>query len=133
MDMVLVSVADLRAIIREEIAYMLQSVQKPKDDRLLTIKEAIAILKVSRQTMSEWTRRGKLNVVKIGSRIRYRECELMKFIENSSPPKLTDGYVRGILKKNGTNNPKREVIELKRDMIKYHRAIKKLKQKSKSK
>ncbi len=58
--------------------------EKPgeKDDRLLTTNEACRMLRVTRQTLHRWKTEGIIPHVRIGSSIRYKESDVMKFIED---------------------------------------------------
>ena len=50
-------------------------------DQLLTPKEAAARLKISRLTIGDWLRSGKLKGVKVGRLWRVRESELEAFLK----------------------------------------------------
>lgn len=50
-------------------------------DQLLTPMEAAARLKVSRLTLGDWLRSGKLKGVKVGSLWRVRESDLEAFLK----------------------------------------------------
>jgi excisionase family DNA binding protein len=53
-------------------------------DHLLTPVEAAARLKVSRFTMGDWLRSGKIKGVKVGRLWRVREKDLEAFLEKGS-------------------------------------------------
>ena len=53
---------------------------KPQD-QLLTPREAAARLKISRLTLGDWFRSGKIKGVKVGSLWRVRESDLQAFIK----------------------------------------------------
>ena len=50
----------------------------------LTISEVSAMLKVNRQTVYNWHRKGKIELVKVGARNRITKEELQRFIENGN-------------------------------------------------
>jgi PTS system nitrogen regulatory IIA component len=54
----------------------------PEPDRLLTVKEAAAILGVRPGTVYLWAERGELPSYKIGSLRRFRLADLEAFIES---------------------------------------------------
>ena len=52
-------------------------------DRLITMQELCAILKVSRATIDRWRKEG-LPFTKVGVQIRFRENEALKWVEERS-------------------------------------------------
>lgn len=54
-------------------------------DKLLTVKDVIDKLRVSRQTLYQLTRNGKIASVNIGRSVRYKESEINKFIKSLEP------------------------------------------------
>jgi excisionase family DNA binding protein len=56
------------------------AVDKPQD-QLLTPVEAAARLKISRLTVGDWLRSGKLKGVKVGRLWRVRESDLEAFLK----------------------------------------------------
>lgn len=50
-------------------------------DRLLTAEEAAAILRISTKTLYRLRDAGKLNAVKIGRSLRYRESDLKRYMK----------------------------------------------------
>lgn len=51
-------------------------------EKLYTVKEACELLKLTRQTLWNYCKEGKIEVVKIGTNIRIKESELKKLINN---------------------------------------------------
>ena len=53
---------------------------------LLTREEAATILGLKPQTLAAWAcrRKGGLSYVKVGSRVRYRLCDLTEFVERET-------------------------------------------------
>jgi excisionase family DNA binding protein len=60
---------------------------KPKD-QLLTPEEAAARLKISRVTVGDWLRSGKLKGVKVGRLWRIRESDLENFLKPKKPVRI---------------------------------------------
>jgi len=60
--------------------------KKDKELGLYTLKEACELLKVHRQTLRQWDKKGILKAVRFGQRgdRRYRKEEIMNLV-NSSP------------------------------------------------
>ena len=53
----------------------------------VTVREACALLKVSRQTVYEWMKSGKLKAVKAGRLVRIRTEDLESFLKAWRPGK----------------------------------------------
>ncbi len=60
-------------------------------DKLLTRKETADFLGVTEGTLAVWktTRRYPLPVVKVGRLVRYRESDLIKFLEIMTDPQTS--------------------------------------------
>lgn len=52
-------------------------------ERLLTMNEAAAYLRVSRDTVSRWVRDGKLKGSKLGSQWRFSSDDVRQFLEEN--------------------------------------------------
>lgn len=65
---------------------------KPKD--LLTPEEAAARLKISRVTVGDWLRSGKLKGVKVGRLWRIRESDLETFLKEGEKKKVAGPWSR---------------------------------------
>jgi excisionase family DNA binding protein len=63
----------LRTLIREEI----QNALAAKDERLLTPKEVCTMLSITRPTLHNWTKDGKVNCSRLGSRVYYSKADVM--------------------------------------------------------
>ncbi len=63
------------------------------NERLLTRKEAAEFLGISEGTLAVWkcTKRYPLPVVKVGRLVRYRESDLLKFLEEMTDPQTSNG------------------------------------------
>jgi excisionase family DNA binding protein len=55
------------------------------EDKLLTVKDVMKKLQISRQTLYNHTKEGKIKSVKIGSLVRYEESEVSRFIQSQQP------------------------------------------------
>lgn len=53
-------------------------------ENYLTLKDVAARLKVTKKTLYEWRRAGKIEFVKIGTRNRITTAELERFIEEGA-------------------------------------------------
>lgn len=58
------------------------------DNKLLTRKEAAEFLGLSEGTLAVWktTKRYPLPVIKVGRSVRYREADLIKFLDSMTDP-----------------------------------------------
>lgn len=54
---------------------------KEKEDELLTVEEAMAMLKVSRTSIWRWERQGVLKPIKLGRFVRYRKSDIDNMIK----------------------------------------------------
>lgn len=69
----------------------------PEPDRLLTVKEAAAILGVKPGTVYLWAERGELPSYKIGALRRFRLADLDRYLEarREGPEQPTEASFRG--------------------------------------
>ena len=76
---------ELRPIIREVVAEMLEASQTaPQDDQLATVAEAAEFLKVARSSVYELINAGKLHRVKIGRSCRLRWTAIHDLARNGA-------------------------------------------------
>jgi excisionase family DNA binding protein len=54
-------------------------------DRLLTLREAAEVLRLSTRTVREYVKRGEISGKIIGKRWRFRRADLDAFFENAPP------------------------------------------------
>ena len=74
-----VSVNELKAIISETVAEQVKHLNPPtKDPILLTRAEVAKILGITLPTLNDWTKRGIIPALKIGSRVRYKKQDVYK-------------------------------------------------------
>jgi hypothetical protein len=76
------SLSDLRAIMRECIAEARAGQEPAPSHGLMTGKEAQGILSVSPSTLWKWSRHGYLNPVKIGGKTYYNRADIEKLQES---------------------------------------------------
>lgn len=53
------------------------------NNQLLTVREVLRRLQISRPTLHAITKEGKIKAVKIKSAVRYQESDVQEFIENA--------------------------------------------------
>ena len=77
------SLEELKSIIAESIQAALSSYQCQADngDELLTISQAEAFFDVTRQTIGNWRKQGKVVAKKMGGRVYMRKSELLKAMQ----------------------------------------------------
>jgi excisionase family DNA binding protein len=68
----------IRAAIRTEMEREQPKEQRPVDDDLLTQAEACKLLSKSRQTLTEWRRKGLINAHKIGNTVYFKKSQLLE-------------------------------------------------------
>ena len=72
-----VSINDLKSLISEAVAENVRHLQPPQaEPELLTRGQVAQILGISLPTLNDWTKRGLLPALKIGSRVRYRKHQV---------------------------------------------------------
>lgn len=54
-----------------------------KPTGLLSVEDVEKMLQVSRISLWQWAKSGKLRTVKLGTRVRYRQCDVESFIGRS--------------------------------------------------
>lgn len=54
---------------------------KPKEEKLLTIKQVAKLLGVTEPTLWRWNKEGILKSVKVGNKVRYKESDVNKVLE----------------------------------------------------
>lgn len=82
-NLILISETDLRAVLSETIKKELESirpVEQSNESELITRKETAKILDISLPTLNAYTRDGKIQSYRIGSRIRYKRNEVINSV-----------------------------------------------------
>lgn len=86
----------VRKVFQEEVGGMLRSGPvKEEDQHLYTVQETAALLSITRQTVHQYVRVGKLPVHKIGARSYFMRAEILAALQR-------EGYQRTI--KSGKGN-----------------------------
>jgi excisionase family DNA binding protein len=65
--------------------------QEPDKTNLLTRKQVCTLLNITPPTLHEWTRNGTVTAYKIGTRIRYKENEVLKTLQRVKQVKFNRG------------------------------------------
>ncbi len=69
-----VSVSELKNLISEAVADKVKHLSPPqKDPEFITRAEVVKILGISLPTLNDWTKRGLIPALRIGTRIRYEK------------------------------------------------------------
>ena len=71
LPILMVSAADLEEVVRGILEEVVSSSKDEKDDSLLSVKQASALLGVNRSTLWAWEKSGYLKPVRIGRKVRY--------------------------------------------------------------
>ena len=74
-----VSTHELRDLISESVRKELENLcpVSKQENELLTRKQVAEILSISLVTLNDWTKRGLIPALRIGSRIRYNKADVM--------------------------------------------------------
>jgi len=67
-----------------KIEKYLKELAKPKNNKLLTRKEVMEMLRVSLVTVGVWSKVGILNPISMGNRIFFKEQEILNTLEKQS-------------------------------------------------
>ena len=59
--------------------------------RLLTRKQVCDLLSITQPTLWEWTRNGTICAYKVGTRVRYKESEVMQTLQRVQLTKIKRG------------------------------------------
>ena len=57
---------------------------KPKEEKFLTIKQVAELLGVTEPTLWRWNKEGILKRVKVGNKVRYKESDVNKVLEEKA-------------------------------------------------
>ena len=78
-----VSATELIEHIKEVVKELIPVQQpQPKEDKYLTRKEVCDLLKISVVTVHNWTKKGILNPLKIGNRLRFKESDVLNSLQS---------------------------------------------------
>ena len=65
----------------EKMFDLLSEYTKPKEEKFLTIKQVAELLGVTEPTLWRWNKEGVLKRVKVGNKVRYKESDVNKVLE----------------------------------------------------
>jgi excisionase family DNA binding protein len=71
-------------------------VNENKQSDYLSRKEVAKLLKITLPTLHDWTKLGYLKSYKIGTRVLYKQCEVIETLENVPSCKHKKGVYNGI-------------------------------------
>lgn len=69
--------------LKKELQEFYKEIEANKEATYLTRKEVSALLGVSLVTINEWNKKGILNPMRIGNRVRYNKSEIETILESS--------------------------------------------------
>ena len=72
----MVSAADLKEVIRGIFEEVVSAKEGEKDETLLSIRQASALLGVDRTTLWRWEKEKYLVPIRFGSRVRYKQSDI---------------------------------------------------------
>lgn len=78
--------ARTEAVVQRTIAKYNEQAEK---DRLVTMKEVMAMLGVTAPTVNAWVKAGKLRKLKIGAAVRFRESDVKAAVSMINPLRKT--------------------------------------------
>lgn len=78
-NIALINLEDLRLVINETVNRCIEKyIEKNEEDTMITVKEALGILRVDKSTLWHWDKEGYLKKIHVGGKVRYRESEVKK-------------------------------------------------------
>lgn len=78
-----INTEELRSLINEEISKAIKSINnqvKEEEEELWTISDVCEYLRVTRQTLNQYNKRGLLMGSKIGKSVRYMKKDVMDYV-----------------------------------------------------
>lgn len=69
---------ELKEVISSAVHSGISKLQPAQADKLLTRKQAASMLNVSLPTISAWEKSDELKAIRIGSRVYFKQSELLK-------------------------------------------------------
>jgi len=79
-----INAEDFENVLREVIGETIIETKAKKTDRYLTIKQAAERLGVTKTTLWRWEKENYLLPVRFGSKVRYRESDIIALMEGES-------------------------------------------------
>lgn len=80
-----ISIADFKAIISETVRVELQLIQnnfKKEEPKILSRKQAAAVLQINISTLHTWTEDGRIKKYKTGGRVYYKSEDINAILNN---------------------------------------------------
>jgi excisionase family DNA binding protein len=74
-----------------KIGFEQTKTQEPEKTNLLTRKQVCNLLNITPPTLWEWQRNGTITAYKIGTRVRYKETEVMNTLQRVKQVKFNRG------------------------------------------
>lgn len=71
LPIVMVSASDLEEVVRGILEDVISASKDEKDETLLSVKQASALLGVNRSTLWAWEKNGYLKPIRVGRKVRY--------------------------------------------------------------
>ena len=80
---ILISELEARIVnrLKAELLDIIQSQRPQSAEEIFTVKEACALLKISRKSLADWSKRGIINRTTINTRVRYKKSEILRVME----------------------------------------------------
>lgn len=87
------SIEQLQSFINDAVktGFELSKTNEPEQTKLLTRKQVCHILNITPPTLHEWTRNGTVTAYKVGTRVRFKESEVMRTLQRVKQVKFNRG------------------------------------------
>ena len=87
------TIEQLQSFINDAVKTGIEQTQPTQTDqpRLLTRKQVCDLLSITPPTLHEWTRNGTICAYKVGTRVRYKESEVMQVLQPVQLTKIKRG------------------------------------------
>lgn len=87
-----VSVDELRNLISEAVAEKVKHLSPPQTEpEFITRAQVVEILGISLPTLNDWTKRGVIPALRIGSRVRYKKQDVYQALKQVETLKYQRG------------------------------------------
>ena len=80
----MVNSADLENVVRNILEEVISASNRKKDETLLSVSQASALLNVNRSTLWSWEKKGYLKPIRIGRKVRYSLSKIKSFISGDN-------------------------------------------------
>jgi excisionase family DNA binding protein len=87
------SIEQLQSFINDAVktGFEQTKLQEPEKTNLLTRKQVCNLLNITAPTLHEWTRNGTISAYKVGTRVRFKESEVMNTLHRVKQVKFNKG------------------------------------------